>query len=317
MERPIMLVDALNLFMRHFVVNPSMSLNGNHVGGVVGFLKSLQILVDENMPERLYVIWEGGGSARRRAIFPDYKNGRRPAKLNRYYEDDIPTTVGNRNEQVNCIVNLLKFTGVKQIYVENCEADDAIGYIAKNQFHDRKIVIVSSDKDYYQLLKDERITVWSPGQKSYITPAGLRERFGCGPENFCTVRCFVGDGSDGLPGVKGAGFPTMIKRFPELTGEDHVSVDDIVTKCMATSGSSKVQLFKNIVEEGDIAKRNWQLMYLDIANLSAEHIKKLTYSIDTPAATPNKMNFIRCLNQNGIQGFDVNKFFMSISLLNR
>ena len=109
----------------------------------------------------------------------------------------------------------------------------------------------------------------------------------------------------------------MMKRFPELSGEDHISVDDIVTKCMELSKSSKVQLFQNVAEEGEIAKRNWQLMYLDIANLSAEHIKKLTYSIDTPAPQPNKLNFIRVLNQNGIQGFDVNKFFMSISLLNR
>ena len=316
MSRPIMLVDALNLFMRHFVVNPSMSKNGEQVGGIVGFLKSLQLLIDENRPESLYVIWEGGGSARRRAIFPEYKNGRRPAKLNRYYEDDIPDTIGNRNAQVNCIVKLLKSTGVKQIYVENCEADDAIGYIAQNKFRDREIVIVSSDKDYYQLLKESRIKIWSPGQKSYIETKSVRERFGCLPENFCTIRCFVGDGSDGLPGVKGAGFPTMIKRFPELTGDEHVSVESIVTKCMELSNSSKVQLFSNIVEEGEIAKRNWRLMYLDVGNLSAEHIKKLEHSLDTPPEGQNRMNFMRTLNERGIQGFDVNKFFMSISLLN-
>ena len=45
-NRPVLVVDGLNLFMRHFVVNPTMSESGDHIGGVVGFLKSLKHLLE-------------------------------------------------------------------------------------------------------------------------------------------------------------------------------------------------------------------------------------------------------------------------------
>ncbi len=67
MSRPILLIDGLNLFMRHFVVNPTIDESGNHIGGVVGFLKSLGYLVTRVNPSRVVIAWEGGGSSRRRA----------------------------------------------------------------------------------------------------------------------------------------------------------------------------------------------------------------------------------------------------------
>ena len=85
-DRPILVVDALNLFMRHFVVNPAMSDAGVHVGGWIGFLRSLRLLAEKIAPSQIIVAWEGGGSPRRRAIFADYKSNRRPQKLNRFYE---------------------------------------------------------------------------------------------------------------------------------------------------------------------------------------------------------------------------------------
>ena len=113
-HKPVLIIDALNFFMRHFSVNPSVSENGHHIGGTVGFLKGIQLLIDNLKPKDIYVIWEGGGSIRRRAIYPDYKHKKRPIKLNRFYGDDIPDTVENRNYQVNLIVNMLKLSGIKQ-----------------------------------------------------------------------------------------------------------------------------------------------------------------------------------------------------------
>ena len=60
MNRPVLLVDGLNFFMQHFVVNPTMSTHGNHVGGVVGFMKGLGRLVDRIGPSEVVVAWEGG-----------------------------------------------------------------------------------------------------------------------------------------------------------------------------------------------------------------------------------------------------------------
>ena len=307
----ILLIDALNLFMRHFTVNPSVNENGDHVGGTLGFLKGIQLLIDNLKPEEIYVAWEGGGSLRRRSIYKDYKKGKRPVKLNRYYEGDIPDTVENRNYQINLITKFLSLSGIRQIYVSDCEADDIIGYLSKYKFKEDKITIVSSDKDYYQLIEEDRVEVWSPGQKKLITNTSIKDRFGIPSENFCVIRCFCGDGSDGLRGVKGAGFRTMTKRFPELTEDEFVSVEEIIRISETRAENSKIKLFHEILADKEIPIMNWKLMYLDISNLSAEQIKKIEYRINTNERSLNKIEFMRTMIKNGIKTFDANKFFMT------
>ena len=206
-EKPVLIIDGLNLFTRHFVVNPTMSQNGHHLGGFVGFLKGIRLLSERCNPDQIVVVWEGGGSSRRRAIFADYKQGRRPQKLNRYY-DDIPDTIGNRNRQVALLVEALKHVPVRQMYVTECEADDAIAYMTRYHYRDKKCVIVSSDKDLYQLI-DERVTQWSPGQKTYITSEKVKQKFGISVPNFVTARAFTGDPSDGIKGVPHTGFKSL------------------------------------------------------------------------------------------------------------
>lgn len=307
----IILVDALNFFMRHFAANPSTNENGDHVGGVVGFLKGAQLLIDNIHPSKVYVVWEGGGSLRRRSIYKNYKNGRRPVKLNRFYSSDIPNTVNNRNYQINLLTKLLGLSGFPQLYVSDCEADDVIGYLTKNKLRKENITIVSSDKDYYQLLEKNRVNIWSPGQKKILTSESIKERFGISSENFCVARCFIGDGSDGLPGVKGAGFRTLIKRFPELAKEEYVSVEEIIKLSNERSQNSKIKIYNQIVVDSKIAKINWKLMNLDAVNLSADQVKKINYRVDTVNREINKINFMRVLIREGIKTFDANKFFMT------
>ena len=143
----IIIVDAYNLFTRHYVAHPGMSKNGEQVGGVVGFFNNLLRLIERINPESVYVIWESGGSKRKRDIYPEYKNRRRPQKLNRYYED-IPDSVRNRNFQVSLLVKLLDMFAITQIYVEDAEADDAIGYLCRYRLKNKNKIIVSSDHDF-------------------------------------------------------------------------------------------------------------------------------------------------------------------------
>lgn len=311
MDSSVLLVDGLNFFMRHFTVNPSTNDNGQHVGGTLGFLKGIQLLIDMLNPEKVYVIWEGGGSPRRRAIYKDYKSGKRPVKLNRFYDSDIPNTVGNRNYQINLITKLLGCSGIPQLYVSDCEADDVIGYIVKNKLKQEKITIISSDKDYYQLLEKNRVQIWSPGQKKILTDLSIFERFGILPVNFCVARCFCGDGSDGIRGIKGAGLRTLIKRFPELTGEEFVSVEEILKLSETRSANSKIKLYSQINSDSEVPRINWKLMNLDAITLSANQIEKINYRIDTVDTELNKISFMRTLIREGIRVFDANKFFMT------
>ena len=315
-DRPVLIVDGLNLFMRHFVVNPSMSEMGYHVGGFLGFMKGVWHLCDRVGPSKIIIIWEGGGSSRRRAIFKDYKNRRRPQKLNRYYLDEIPDTVGNRDNQITLLIEAFKHVPVTQVYVPDCEADDIIGYIVKNMDTHKRHVIVSSDKDYYQLLT-KNVIQWSPGQKRYITPKTLIEKFGISAINFCTARCFIGDKSDAIPGVGRAGFTSLTKRFPTLSGKDFVSVEDLITLAKSEVDQKSIKLYENMIKNADIAKRNWKLMYLDVRNLSADQIHRVNYSLENITPSGDKISLVRLLLREGINNFDVDSFYISLKSCTR
>lgn len=315
-ERPMLLIDGLNLHTRHYVANPAMSSAGHQVGGVVGFLKGIQLLSNKLHPKHVCVVWEGGGSPRRRAIFPNYKSKRRPQKLNRYYENDIPDTVENRNYQIRLLIELLRQTTVTQAYVSDCEADDVIGYLVKYKFKDENCIIVSSDKDYYQLITD-RVLQWSPGQKKFISRDDVISKFGIPPHNFCLTRCFIGDKSDAIPGISGAGFKTMAKRFPELSENRDLTVSEILELSQERAPKSKIKLYREINDNNHIPLRNWKLMYLDSSTLAATQIQKIESNINTFSPKRNKIEFMRTLLREGISTFDADMFFMSINAIGR
>ena len=168
MSRPYILVDGLNVFMRHFAANPARSLNGELCGGILGMLKNIQYLIERFHPEKVIVAWEGGGSLRRRNIDSNYKEGRRPVGLNRSKYNDIPETVDNRNNQLKLLIEAINFTPITQVYLNDCEADDIISVVVQHpSFAGWQKVIVSSDKDFFQLCDGETI-VFRPIQKQVI-----------------------------------------------------------------------------------------------------------------------------------------------------
>ena len=310
---PNLLIDGLNLFYRHFVANPSMSSFGYPVGGALGFLKNLQSLIRDIGPKNVTVVWESGGSSRRRAIYPAYKSKKRPRKLNRFYDEDIPETVENLDDQFSFLLLALKKVPIKQLYVQDCEADDIIGYVLRNLIRNEHSIIASSDRDLMQLI-DSKTVQWNPAKKSYANQRTVLEEFGVMPCNLCTVRSFVGDPSDGIDGVPGAGFSTMVKRFPILTSKEFVSVEQIIEDSERTKQSSKVKIYEKIFEHADLARRNWRLMYLDTSNLSGTQIQFANELWDQSIPKPNKMMFLKILMKYGVNNFDADSFFNDFRL---
>lgn len=307
-----LLVDAMNIFVRSYVVVPSMSEHGHHVGGTLGFLKSLGSYCRRFSPDRVIVVWEGGGSPRRRALLKDYKANRKPVRLNRsdIYED-IPDSRENFNYQVAATTRLLGYTSVEQMYVSDCEADDVIGYLSKNLL-DEEIIIASSDKDFYQLLSP-KVRMYSPTKKKFITHEDVREEHGISSVNFATARSFVGDNSDNICGIRGVGLNTLAKRFPMLRNDDFVSCDDIIKLCREVPEAKRIKLHKNVLASESIVKRNWKLMYLDTSNLSADQVIKIKQKAQYKSAKADKIGMIRNLIEEGInmpRAFDPHKFFL-------
>ncbi len=312
-SRNVVFIDGLNVFMRHFAANPSKSLNGKFCGGIYGFLGNVKYLTEKFNPEKVIVAWEGGGSVRRRAIDPNYKMGRRPVRLNRSkYDKEYPSTIDDRDTQLKVLIEILYETPVTQIYVDDCEADDVISYLVKTKKSKNTKIIVTSDKDYYQLVNSDTM-IWSPNKKCIIDEKYIIDNWGILPQNFCLARCFAGDQSDGIKGVKGAGFKTMLKRFPDLFSCKNVSYNDIINKSISeVETGNNLKIFRNIKEaKGDVEK-NWKLMYLDSAMLSATQIKKINYQFDNKEEQINKFNLLKIMNREGLNSFDIHTFIMAL-----
>lgn len=278
----------------------------------MGFLKTLQRLCREYSPSRVYVAWEGGGSNRRRALFSEYKMNRKPEKLNRFYEDDIPDSEENRQHQLISLIGMLKHVPACQIYVSDCEGDDVIAYLCRGPLRDISKVIASSDKDMYQLL-DEQTQIYSFHKKKIITPDDVFQEFRIRPHNFALAKALCGDVSDNVPGVKGLGFKTASAKFPFLSGESVILVQDLINFAAARSSESAV--YKRVHESSDDIRRNWKLVHLDGSMLSADQASRVERMVSTFRPSFNKIGLIKSLLKEGISDFDAESFFYDMKCI--
>ena len=303
----IVIVDAYNLFTRHYIAHPGMSKNGDQIGGIVGFFNNLVRLVERINPSQIYVIWESGGSKRKRDLYPDYKKGRKPVSLNRYY-DDLPDTVQNRNYQITTLISLLNKFPITQIYVEDAEADDAIGYMSKYKLKHKNKIIISSDHDFYQLI-NKQLIIWSPTLKDFVNTYKVLKRFGVHPNNFCLAKSISGDSSDNIPGIKGISFMTLVKYFPKFSKEEDYLMDEFFNDVKELKKTKKLKILDRLsstVEENTV-RRNWKLVLLDINNLAACQVKKIDEKVENITSAVDNMGAHKLLNENGITNIDIFK----------
>ena len=153
----VMIIDGLNMYLRGYIVNPSISTNGNPIGGVVGFLGSLDKLMRELKPTQVVICWDGpGGSQKRREIVKEYKAGRKPIRTN--YQVEGMNEQSQKENQVwqhSLLLEVLNEMPIVQLMLEHVEADDLISYVCSHQnYAGWQKVIVSSDKDFLQLLNE-------------------------------------------------------------------------------------------------------------------------------------------------------------------
>ena len=159
-EGRMLIIDQLNLFFRNYIVNPSLSIQGHPIGGLRGCVQSLQKLVRESKPDIIVVCWDGpGGSKKRKLLKKDYKSGRKPIRLNRAVRHlTEEQEVDNKIWQQVRLVDYYNQLPVLQFMFDSTEADDIIAYISQTpRYKNWEKIIVSSDKDFFQLLNDKTL----------------------------------------------------------------------------------------------------------------------------------------------------------------
>lgn len=312
-ERPVLIFDLMNVFVRNYCAYPQMTGHGTQAGGIVGSLKVIARLCNEIKPKAVYVVWEGGGSQKRRKIYSEYKMNRKPEKLNRFYGDDIEDSDDNKKHQLLTLLKLLKNTPLCQLYVSDCEGDDVIAYLCRNKFINQNKVIVSSDKDMYQLL-DENTTIYNLHKKIFVTKEDVLKEYRITAKNFALAKCLCGDNSDNVPGVKGLGFKTLTKILPFIGLEHDIILSEIFDYCSAHLTESRH--FKSILDAQEDIKRNWRLIYLDDHTLSNDQAQKIDYAIEKFVPKQNRMEFIKILATEALD-FDASSFFYTLGVFER
>ena len=298
----ILFIDGLNLFFRNFAVMNMVNPDGVHIGGLGGFFRSLGAMIRQMDPTQVYVVFDGAGSANnRKNINPLYKSGRDLQRITNWDAfDDKRDEDDSKVDQMVRVIQYLKTLPVKTVSIDKVEADDIIAYLCNKVINDPKdkAFIVSSDKDFIQLVNDN-VIVYRPMEKEYYTEQTVIDKYKMSPKNFILHKTLLGDNSDKIKGVKGLGEKGLYKKFPELMERD-MNLEDIFTICEAKLKDHVV--YARVLQNMDEMERNYKIMDLDnpmISKKEEEYLDKLVNS-DIPPYLPEQ--FVAFYNQDKLGG---------------
>jgi len=276
-----LLIDGLNLFFRNFAMMNMVNPDGVHIGGLGGFFRSLGAEIRRIDPTQVYVVFDGVGSSNnRKNIVPEYKSGRDLQRItnwevfdNHEEEDD------SKVDQIVRIIQYLKTLPVKTVSIDKVEADDIIAHLSRILPKDKKdkAFIVSSDKDFIQLVSDN-VFLYRPMEKEYYTKQTVYDKYKMSPKNFILYKTLLGDNSDKIRGVKGLGEKGLMKKFPELQNSS-LTLKDIVQ--ISESKFKEHVVYARIVQGIDELEKNYKVMDLSnpmIDERDKEYLKEVVNS---------------------------------------
>ena len=303
----ILLIDGMNTLIRSFSLLKAMNPTGTHVGGLVGFLRSLGYVTRIFDPTRVIIVWDGkGGSGNRKNIDPEYKAQRATSRITHWglYDSKEEETEALIN-QLYRVQDYLECLPVHQLMIEKLEADDIIAHIAikASASSVKKCTIVSSDKDFLQLV-DDTIEVYAPVKKKTFTKHNIQEELQVHPTNYNIVKALLGDNSDNLRGVKGLGIKTIISEFPNLVTESNCSLDYVYNICESKLDDKKI--FPKIIHEWDRVNTNFEIMDLHSAILDEKEIQEVMHTLKSPVPDLQTGAFLHLLDIDKIEGITKN-----------
>ena len=206
---PLLLLDGMSLGFRAYFALPNtlITSSGTVTNAVHGFTSMLAYLIREHHPSGVAVAFDLPGETFRDEIVEEYKEGRAAAP-----PDLTP--------QFDLIRAVLESLAIPVIGVEGFEADDVLATLATEaRDGQRPVIIVTGDRDSYQLVEDPFIRVLynKRGVSEYALydEAGIEERTGVRPDRYPLLAALRGDPSDNLPGVPGVGEKTAAKLINE------------------------------------------------------------------------------------------------------
>ena len=291
----VLVIDGLNTFIRSWSTAPNLNDDGDHIGGIVGTLKSIGYAIRLLNPTRVIIVFDGkGGAKHRQKTYSAYKEDRvkNKLRLNRAYTDMMnpeDEQLSLRRQLVS-LAELLTALPVTVMMYDGIEADDVIGYIATELIGENNLQIMSSDKDFLQLVR-KNVQVYSPSKKIIYTEDVVLEEFGIHPTNFISFRMMDGDKSDSISGIKGLGIKTIIKNFSPLTQSTRVSLDELTS--WVNGQPKKTKAHNMFLSNLDICERNRKLMSLEELDFSGQLKLKIVDHWNDTTPKFDKFEFLK------------------------
>lgn len=190
-----MLVDAHSILYRSyfaFIKNPLRNSKGMNTSAVFGFANTLRKVLEALKPDLCAVVFDAPGKTFRAERYAEYKAQR-------------PKTPEELVQSIPYAKAIVEAWGLKIFELPGYEADDVIGTIAtlgvENGLY---VVIVSSDKDLLQLVKDG-VVIYDPYKEKFYESADVKYKLGITPEQVPDFLALAGDTVDNIPGVPGIG----------------------------------------------------------------------------------------------------------------
>ncbi|WP_233709880.1 DNA polymerase I [Pseudomaricurvus albidus] len=242
---PLILVDGSSYLYRAFhALPPLTNSKGQPTGAVKGVINMIR-RIDKDYPGSVVaVVFDAKGKTFRDEIFAEYKAHRPPMP------DDL-------RSQIEPIHNIIRAMGIPILMIDNVEADDVIGTLARQATEQGVDVVVSTgDKDMAQLVSDH-VTLVNTMTDTVMDREGVKEKFGIPAELIIDFLALMGDKVDNIPGVPGVGEKTALALLQNLGGLDAIYGDLEAIRELGFRGAKKMP--EKLLEHKDAAYLSYEL----------------------------------------------------------
>jgi DNA polymerase-1 len=208
-RKKLYLIDGPNMAFRAFYAIGGMSNSqGLPTNALFGFINMLLKLIRDEKPDYLAITWDPKGGSFRDRVFEDYKGTRA----------EMPDAL---RAQMPHFERIAEAFDVPFLCIDDFEADDVMGTLARRHEDELDVVLVTSDKDLMQLVSDN-VTLFDSMKDRRISFAEVKEKFGCSPNLVPDALGIWGDSSDNIPGVKGIGEKGVKALLAKWKGLDEI-----------------------------------------------------------------------------------------------
>jgi len=307
-----LLVDSSYLLKRSYHGAKDIeTTNFGHIGGLYSFLTTVRKMIKEHMINKVVLVWDGeGGGIFRHRIDMAYKANRKTKEWSKRIEMTA-AEIRNENKKKESLLKQrqrIKAYGeelfLRQIEVDDVEADDLIAAYCLQYNNKEEIFIYSNDRDFAQLL-DLNLTIIFPNIDQPITKSNYMMHFKHHYSNALIMKIICGDSADNIDGVGGVGEKTLLEHFPELkfkklTVREICGRADEINQERVLNKKKPLKALGNLISPEGIErlKTNFQLVNLREPMLTDEAVGELK-QLELPLSPEDRgsANLVKMMNE--------------------